>query len=92
MRPTWSATGARGSASPRGTGDADGMEHAAHAGPGLLPLAIGIAGATLANALVHPYELPFAWQLASLAMFVLAVGVTAWLVVRASRPAESVPT
>jgi hypothetical protein len=57
-----------------------------------LAVGLGIAGATFANALVHPYELPFAWQLASLVMFVLAVGVTAWLVVRASRPAEAVPT
>ena len=57
-----------------------------------LAVGVGMAGTTFANALVHPYELPFAWQLASLAMFVLAVGVTAWLVVRASRPAETVPT
>jgi len=57
-----------------------------------LAVGVGMAGATFANALVHPYELPFAWQLASVAMFVLAVGMTAWLVVRASRPAETVPT
>jgi hypothetical protein len=44
------------SASPSGTGDADGMEHPAHAGPGFLPLAIGIAGATLALVLVGRFR------------------------------------
>ena len=53
---------------------------------------VAIAGATFSNALVHPYELPFAWQLASLLMFVLAVGLTGWLVVRASNPTTPVPT
>ena len=56
-------------------------------------LGVAIAGATLANAPVHPYTLPAAWQLASLAMFGLAIGLTAWLVVRAAQPhAEAVPT
>lgn len=58
-----------------------------------LGIGIAMAGATFANALVHPYTLPAAWQLASLAMFVLAIGLTAWLVVRAAQPhAEAVPT
>jgi hypothetical protein len=57
-----------------------------------LLVGVAIAGATFSNALVHPYELPFAWQLASLLMFVLAVGLTGWLVVRASNPTTPVPT
>lgn len=49
-------------------------------------LAVGvvIAGATFANALVHPYTLPVAWELASAVMFVLAIGLTVWLVKRAT--------
>ena len=34
-------------------------------------IGVAMAGATFANALVHPYTLPAAWQLASLAMMVL---------------------
>jgi Glycosyltransferase family 87 len=51
-------------------------------------LAAGLvmAGATSANALVHPYTVPVAWQLASAAMFVLAIGLTLWLVFDAARP------
>ncbi len=49
-------------------------------------LAVGfvMAAATFANALVHPYTVWVAWELASAAMFALAVGLTAWLVVRAA--------
>ena len=57
-------------------------------------LAVGVAmtGATAANALVHPYTAPRAWELASLAMFAIAIGLTAWLVVRAATgSAEDVP-
>jgi hypothetical protein len=43
--------------------------------------------ATLANALVHPYTLPWGWELPSASLFVLALGLTAWLVARAVRPA-----
>ena len=63
-----------------------------YAGAGLW-IGVAMAGATFANALVHPYTLPAVWQLASLAMFGLAIGLTAWLVVRAAQPhAEAVPT
>jgi uncharacterized membrane protein len=58
-------------------------------------LAVGaaIAGATFANALVHPYTVPVAWELASLAMFALGIGLTTWLVVRAaSASVEATPT
>jgi len=54
-----------------------------------------MTGATLANSLVHPYTVPYAWQLASAALFVLAIGLTTWLVLRAvaERPAiEREPT
>jgi len=58
-----------------------------------LAVGLAMAGATFANALVHPYTVPDAWQLASLGMFVLAIGLTAWLVVRAARPPrETAPT
>ena len=57
-----------------------------------LAVGVAMAGATFANALVHPYEVPFAWQLSSLALFALAVGLTAWLVLRAARPPEEAPT
>jgi hypothetical protein len=43
--------------------------------------------ATLANALVHPYTLPWGWELASASLFALALGLTAWLVTRAVHPA-----
>jgi hypothetical protein len=58
-------------------------------------LAVGfaMAGATFANALVHPYTVPAAWQLASTVMFALAIGLTGWLVARAAAPrAEAAPT
>lgn len=58
-------------------------------------LAVGIAMActTFANALVHPYTVPGAWQPASAVMFGLAIGLTAWLVVRAAAaPARAAPT
>lgn len=53
-----------------------------------LAIGIAMAGATFANALVHPYTVPFAWELASATMFALAIGLTSWLVVRASWRAE----
>jgi Glycosyltransferase family 87 len=51
-----------------------------------LAVGLAMAGATSANALVHPYTVPVAWQLASAAMFVLAIGLTTWLVLGAARP------
>lgn len=58
-----------------------------------LAVGIAMAGATFANALVHPYTVPGAWQLASAVMFGLAIGLTAWLVVRAAAaPAQAAPT
>ena len=60
-----------------------------------LAVGVAMAGATFANSLVHPYTVPFAWQLASAALFVLAIGLTTWLVLRAAaeRPAiEPEPT
>ena len=51
-----------------------------------LAVGLAMAGATSANALVHPYTVPVAWQLASAAMFVLAIGLTAWLVLGAAGP------
>jgi hypothetical protein len=57
-----------------------------------LAVGLAMAGATSANALVHPYTVPVAWQLASAATFVLAIGLTAWLVLGAARPrATGVP-
>jgi hypothetical protein len=44
-----------------------------------LAIAGAAAGASFANALVHPYTLPFGWAAASLALFALALGLTAWL-------------
>jgi hypothetical protein len=57
-----------------------------------LAVGLAIAGATFANALVHPYTAPVAWQLASAVMFALAIGVTAWLVLGATRPWERTET
>jgi Glycosyltransferase family 87 len=58
-----------------------------------LGVGVAMAGATSANAIVHPYTVPFAWELASLAMFGFAVGLTAWLVVRATTfRVEAAPT
>jgi hypothetical protein len=58
-----------------------------------LAVGVAMAGATFPNALVHPYTVPVAWELASAAMFALALGLTTWLVVRAaSAPAEAAPT
>ena len=58
-----------------------------------LAVGLAMAGATFANALVHPYTVPVAWELASAGMFALALGLTTWLVVRAvSAPAEAAPT
>ena len=57
-----------------------------------LAVGLAIAGATFANALVHPYTAPVAWQLASAVMFALAIGVTAWLVLDATRPRERTET
>jgi hypothetical protein len=58
-----------------------------------LAVGVAMAGATFANALVHPYTVPVAWELASAGMFALALGLTTWLVVRASSaPAEAAPT
>lgn len=51
---------------------------------------VGMAGASFANALVHPYTVPFAWELASATMFAIAIGLTGWLVIRAMRPPEKV--
>jgi hypothetical protein len=50
-------------------------------------LAVGslAAGATCANALVHPYTLPGAWEVASVTLFALALVLTGWLVVASSR-------
>lgn len=59
-----------------------------------LTVGFAIAGATFANALVHPYTVPVAWQLASAVMFALAIGLTAWLVtgaVRARATTEAPP-
>jgi hypothetical protein len=52
-------------------------------------LAVGFvaAGASLANAAVHPYTTPVAWELASATLFALAIGLTVWLVKRAADPA-----
>jgi hypothetical protein len=58
-----------------------------------LAVGVAMAGATFANALVHPYTVPGAWQLTSAAMFGLAIGLRAWLVVRAAAArAEAAPT
>jgi uncharacterized membrane protein len=43
--------------------------------------------ATAANALVHPYTVPRVWELASASLFILAVGLTTWLLFRAARVA-----
>ena len=51
-----------------------------------LAVGLAMAGATFANALVHPYTVPVAWELASAVMFGLAIGLTTWLVVRATGP------
>jgi hypothetical protein len=57
-----------------------------------LVVGLGTATATFANALVHPYTVPFAWELASAAMFAVAGGLTAWLFAQATlRPAEAAP-
>jgi hypothetical protein len=45
-----------------------------------------MAAATLANAVVHPYTVPFAWELASAATFAFATGLTTWLVLGTVRP------
>jgi hypothetical protein len=52
-------------------------------------LAVGVvaAAASLANAFVYPYALPhytLTWQLCSALLFTLGIGLTGWLVVRAS--------
>jgi len=52
-------------------------------------LAVGVVAATasVANAFVYPYALPhytLTWQLCSVALFMLAIGLTAWLAMRAS--------
>ena len=57
-----------------------------------LAVAVAAAVASTANAAVFPYTVRFAWEFASAVMFVFAIVVTAWLVVRASRPGEAAPT
>jgi hypothetical protein len=57
-----------------------------------LAVGVAMAGATFANALVHPYTVPAAWQLASAVLFGLAIGLTRWLVVRAAARGEEAPT
>jgi hypothetical protein len=58
-------------------------------------LAVGAAAAiaSTANAAVFPYTVWFAWELASALLFVFAIGLTGWLVVRAARrcPEEAPP-
>lgn len=51
-------------------------------------LAVGLlmAGATFGNALVHPYTVKFAWELASALLFALAIALTVWLVKVAREP------
>ncbi len=44
------------------------------------------AGASTANAAVHPYTPTSGWRLASVVMFVLAIGLTAWLLKRVVEP------
>jgi Glycosyltransferase family 87 len=55
-------------------------------------LAVGVlaTAATCANALVHPYTVPRVWELASVALFALALAVTGWLVFAASSAAGDV--
>ena len=55
-------------------------------------LVVGLvaAGASTANAAVHPYTPPAGWRLASVVLFVLAIGLTTWLVKRVVEPQVAV--
>jgi hypothetical protein len=55
-------------------------------------LAVGAlaTAATCANALVHPYTVPRVWELASAALFALALAVTGWLLFAASNAGHDV--
>ncbi len=52
-----------------------------------LAVAAAAAVASCANAMVFPYTVPFAWELASGLMFAVALALTAWLAWRSARAA-----
>ena len=56
-----------------------------------LAVAMAAAVASTANAAIFPYNVWFAWELASAILFAFAFGLTGWLVVRSARSAEVAP-
>ena len=57
-----------------------------------LAVGLALAAASFGNAFVFPFALPHydeTWQLASLVLFVCALGATAWLLRRAAAPAPA---
>jgi hypothetical protein len=56
-----------------------------------LAVAAAAAIASTANAAIFPYTVWFAWELASALLFVVAIGLTGWLVVRSTRRPEEAP-